>query len=130
MEEYLKLKELFFNSNERVCDFPFIDIKGHNARVYYKPKEDDGMGFVFYAVEIVGYVNNEETMDDKWHPDYTSISCVYSGRGFFDGIRHLYIGDEATDSVGYLYCPNIQTNIEILKVIDELGNKYCRDYND
>ena len=130
MEKEIYLKDIKHerNSNERVCDWEFIEVKGHNIRVYYKANEEKGLGFVFYAIENIGHVCVPETENNEWHPEYTNAECVYQGIAYFDGIRHLYMGDEATDNYGYHYYANLESNIETLKVIRELEKTYCRDY--
>src|SRR3990167_5609258 len=123
METYLK--EIKHEADTgRVCDWPFIDVEGYPIRVYYRERKT---GFIFYAIENVGHICVPETEHDEWHPKYTHVDCVYQGIACFDGVRHLYMGDEETDNYGYHYYPNIESNIETLKVIRELEIKYCRD---
>lgn len=129
MEEiYLKDIKHEYHKDERVCDWGFIEVPNHNVRVYYKPNEEIGLGFNFYAVENTGGVYTKEYEKDNWNVDSCFASCLFNGIAYFDGIRHLYMGDEATDNFGYYYCASLETNIETLKVIRELEKKYCRDY--
>ena len=99
----------------------------HNARVYYKPNKKIGLGFNFYAIENTGGVCTPKYEQDNWNTDSCFASCLFRGVACFDGIRHLYMGDEATDNFGYHYYARLETNIETLKVIRELEKKYCRD---
>lgn len=125
---YLKDLKHEYHKDERVCDWNFIEVQNHNVRVYYKPNEEIGLGFNFYAVENIGGVCTPEYDKDNWNVDSCFASCLFQGIAYFDGIRHLYMGDEATDNFGYHYYASLETNIETLKVIRELEKKYCRDY--
>ena len=126
---YLKDIKHEHYKDERVCDWDFIKIINHDVRVYYKAKEEAKSGFIFYAVNNIGGICTDEYNKDNWHTDSCFVSCLFQGIAHFDGIRHLYMGDEATDNFGYHYYANLETNIETLKVIRELEKKYCRDIN-
>lgn len=114
--------------SERVCDWLFISVKWDNVRIYYKADEEIGSGFIFYAIGNIGHLCVPETENNEWHPEYTNVECVYHGVAYFDGIRHLYMGDDQTDNYGYHYYANLESNIETLKIIRELEKKYCRDH--
>ena len=126
-ETYLKDIKHERYKTERICDWDFIEVSS-DARVYYKPKQEVGTGFDFYAVENIGGVCTPEYENDNWDADSCIVLCVFQGIAYFDGVRHLYMGDEVTDNFGYHYYPTIETNIEALKAIRELEKKYCRDY--
>ena len=129
MEEiYLKDIKHEYHKDERVCDWDFIEVQNHNVRVYYKPNKKIGLGFDFYAVKNDGGVCTSENEKDDWNADSCFAICLFQGIAYFDGIRHLYMGDEATDNFGYHYYAGLETNIETLKVIRELEKKYCRDF--
>lgn len=118
--------------NERVCDWEYATVD-ENIRVYYKTSEpnssgENGMGFYFYAFKITSFVCVPETENNHFHPEYSSGECIFNGVAYYDGIRHLYYGDELTDNYGYHYYANIESIIRTLKVIRELEKKYCRDY--
>jgi hypothetical protein len=129
MEDFL-LKDIKHecHENERVCDWTFIEIHDRNVRVYYKPNEQVGLGFNFYAVENTGGVCTPEYDKDNWNADSCFVRCLFQGIAYFDGIRHLYMGDELTCNFGYHFYPSLETSVETLKVIRELEKKYCRDY--
>lgn len=112
---------------EPVCTWQYIEVTDHNVRVYFKAENEIGLGFIFYAVENIGHVCVPETENDNWHPDYTMVQCMYQGVAYFDGIRHLYMGDEFTDNYGYHYYASLESNMATLKVIRDLEVKYCRD---
>lgn len=125
---YLKDIKHEYHKEERVCDWNFIEVPNHNVRVYYKENEETGLGFDFYAIKNTGGVCTSEYNKDNWNVDSCFPSCLFQGIAYFDGIRHLYMGDEVTDNFGYHYYADLEINIETLKIIRELEKKYCRDY--
>lgn len=112
---------------ELVHQWEFINLEGHGVRVYYKPEENKGMGFSFYAVDFVGCNVNEATETDPWEKDNCFVQGIYFGKSFWDGMRHLYMGMDDNDAIGYCYCPNLETHIQILKALQRLEKEYCRD---
>jgi len=111
-------------SEERVCDWDFIDIPDVGCRLYYKQSGEIGLGFYFYALESEGRIDLKE---GEWHPDCELVSCVVTGMGYFDGIRHLYYGDEQTDNYGYHYYATVGMVIRVLDELSKLEDKFCRD---
>jgi len=126
---YLKDIRHEYHKDEAVCDWQFLQIKDCEVRIYYKPSEKKGMGFNFYAVEKIGYVCSAETEKDEWHKDYCDVECLFQGVAYFDGIRHLYYGDEKTENFGYHYCANLEMIVSSILGLRELEKKYCRDYD-
>lgn len=89
-------------------------------RIYFRPISTvNKEGFDFYAVQFVG-----GDLGD-WSPNETYVECVFSGVAYFDGVRHLYWGDEQTDNQGYFYYPNLNRISEYLRLLEELEEKYC-----
>ncbi len=127
MEEERYLKEIK-HEGEAIHQWSYVELKDHSVRVYFNIANEIGSGFVFYALENIGYVCVPETEKDIWHPEYAMVKCLYEGIAYFDGIRHLYMGSEFTDNYGYHYYANLEMNIETLRVIRELEVKYCRDH--
>jgi hypothetical protein len=121
VETYLKDIKHEYSKNERICDWDFIEVSNPNVRVYYKPNEEVGLGFEFYAVESIEYD------EDNWNIELCRVTCLFQGVAYYDGIRHLYMGDEFTDNFGYHFLPNLKSNIETLRVFLDLEKKYCRD---
>lgn len=121
------LKDIKHDAGEFICKWYFIDVPDFDVRVYYKSFDVDKNGFSFYAVIYVGHQNFEHDKENVWNPEYTFVECLFQGVAFFDGVRHLYMGDEQTDNEGYHYYPNLETNIAALKIIRELEIKYCKD---
>jgi hypothetical protein len=119
------LKDLQFDSEDdsKIVgkNYHKVKVDNQDVRIYYRPNVEDGNGFEFYAVEILGrYL---DTTDDGEY----FVQCLYKGIAYFDGIRHLYMGDEATENYGYNYYANLELHIEILKVLKDLEIEYCRD---
>jgi len=126
---YLKDIRHEYHKDEEVCKWKFLQIKDCEVRIYYKPNEEKGLGFNFYAVEKTGHVCNNETKKDEWHKDYCYVECVFKGIAYFDGIRHLYYGDEKTENFGYHYYANLEMIASAILGLRELEKKYCRDYD-
>ncbi len=110
---------LFKDIDPKVYKWNFLEINTTGLRVYYKSKE---LGFNFYVLESIGYINNG---NPEWSIDNTYIEVIFSGIAYFDGIRHLYTGDKQTDNYGYLYYPRLEAYKETFDVLSELEEKYC-----
>lgn len=109
---------------DRVCDWKYVEIIPERVRLYYKPNDNgEGYGFDFYAVEWTSG-SGETTV--ILNPDYTTVDCLYHGTAYFDGIRHMYLGDDDTDNYGYHYYPDLDVHIALLKELKNLEIKYCR----
>ncbi len=99
-------------------------------RLYFKPIDcydscnrdcDKKHGFDFHTVLWCG--NNTE------HPmwgSHTYVESLYHGAAYFDGLRHVYLGSEATKNYGYINYPNANYHIEIWNQLKFLEDKYCR----
>lgn len=123
------LKDIICNGRI-VHECKYIELENKTIRVYYW-NEVVGSGFHFYALQQNGYIFSDfdDEIIDEWEPAQCIVECLYQGYGFFDGVRHLYMGDEKTDNYGYHYYPTIEDNIMALKAIREMEIKYCREYN-
>jgi len=127
--EYLKDIRHERNKDDRVCDWVFKRIGNYDVRLYYKQNNENGLGFDFYAFERTGYICNKETDKNSWNETFCNGECVVCGVAYYDGIRHLYYGDENTDNYGYHYYAKLEMIIEVLKELRELEKKYCRNYD-
>ena len=125
--EDVYLKDIRYE-DEKVCEWEFLQVTDL-VRIYYKPSDEKGMGFKFYAVETTGHVCNDETEKDEWHKEYCNVECVFQGIAHFDGIRHLYYGDEKTENFGYHYFANLEMIASAILRLRELEKKYCSDYD-
>lgn len=123
------LKDIISNG-VLVHECKYMELENKNIRVYYWGENIDE-GFKFYALENTGYIYKDfnDEIIDEWNPEQCIVECIYKGYGYFDGVRHLYMGDEKTDNYGYHYYPTLENNIMTLKAIRELEVKYCREYN-
>lgn len=101
----------------------FVEPDHGQVRVYYKPMEEEGDGFYFYAVEWTGAPSEGEV----WTPE-TECATRFWGYGYIDGIRHMFMGHEQTEDEGYAYYPIMDRFIKTLEALKELEKKYCRDY--
>jgi hypothetical protein len=126
---YLKDIKHEYHPKENVCEWEFLEIKDSESRIYFKPNKDKGLGFDFYAINKTGHVCNEQTEKDRWDKEYCMVECVFRGIAYFDGIRHLYYGDEKTENYGYHYYADLEMIADTVKGLRELEKKYCRDYN-
>lgn len=126
MEE-VRLSEIKHDHHpdELVCDWDYTEVCNGTVRVYYKTKIDTGKGFSFYALENIGGICTPEYEKDIWSKDDCFVDCIYNGVSYFDGVRHLYMGDEKTFNYGYHYYPNLQQNIIVLQVLQVLEEMYC-----
>lgn len=121
MEDFVLLKDIKYGE-ELICDWPFVGSDVSSLiRVYYR-LESAGNGFYFYSMKCTG-----GKMIAGWDPDSTLVECLYSGQAYFDGVRHLYMGDEFTDNYGYDHCPSLKGHIEILTIVSQLVEKYCKE---
>ena len=128
-EFYLKDIRHEYHPNEQVCEWEFLQVSNRDVRIYFKPNEEKGLGFAFYAFEKTGHVCNEHTDKDEWNKEYCMGECVVQGIAYFDGIRHLYYGDEKTDNYGYHYYANLEMIADTINALRELEKKYCRDFD-
>lgn len=112
---------------EKIYEWKYVEIK--KVRIYYKIRDNKKTGFDFYIVANCGYEECIETKKDVWSPNYCYVECIYWGTAYFDGIRHLYMGDKFTDNERYFYYPNLDDNIDVIKELRKLELKYCWDCN-
>ena len=126
MDENTRLEDVLDEFTKRpVYEWEYIPIDGL-CRIYYR-LEPEVMGFVFYVLESIGcYEHNGKT--DDWSPRYSLVEILWHGNALYDGIRHLYQGDELTGNYGYLYYPDIPRIIKIFTQLHELQKRYCREW--
>lgn len=115
----MELHEVKHNK-QFINDWNFIDLD--NNRLYYLPTPDNN-GFHFYGLSWSGNYSGKPMWGES-----TTVEIAISGWAAFDGVRHLYFGDEQTDNVGYFNYPDLQEWLDLLRALSELQNKYCRDY--
>lgn len=124
-DTYLIQLEHEYEKGEKICFWDFISNQQDDVRVFYKPNNLQGNGFSFFAVVYAGHVCVDNY--ENWDNENTMVGCMYHGWAQFDGIRHLYMGSSLTNDYGYHYYPEIQQNIDCLKIIQDLEKKFCRE---
>lgn len=125
MQDYRLADLVFPETEEKIISWDFIDIAPF--RIYYKltiyTEGEQNSGFRFYIVEIT---SQDANFENGWDDPSVSVECQYFGIAMYDGLRHFYMGDEATDSKGYLYYANLGDQIKLFQALRELELKYCR----
>ncbi len=118
MSEY-KLYDFDFS------EWDYLDMES-GMRLFYSPEKEEGMGFRFYSVENVSYMDKVE--GGQWMKENEpAIEILYNGIAYWDGMRHLYMGSEKTDNYGYDYYSCMENHIEVLKALVGLELKYCKE---
>lgn len=107
-----QLNKIEHHHTHLVCEWEFVEIEDTYSRIYYKSK-DAGQGFYFYILEV------QEHVHEIWEST-AMVLCHFKGEGYFDGIRHMEVGED-----GYIYCPNLTTLTQALVALKELEIKYC-----
>lgn len=103
---------------KKMVEWKSIKIKDADMILYYNPiNKRKKHGFYFYCIEA--YMWELET------EEILGCDCQFHGVAYFDGIRHLYFGDDQTENYGYLYYPCIEDLFLALKELQKLEIKYC-----
>lgn len=114
------------HAKDQIILWEFIEVPGFQIRIYYKIEEDGpGLGFLFYVAEVTGHAVNANVWDKESY-----AVCLYHGIATFDGVRHMHVGDEQGDGIGYLNYPNMAAHIFIYETLRDLETRHCRDCND
>src|SRR5438105_3195593 len=93
------------------CQFIGIDSV---CRLYYSITEGGRLGFDFKAINLVGAAGG---LDNMLEDPTAEFEVLFHGAAYYDGMRHLYMGHEESDSEGYLYYPDLG---QLKKVIEAL----------
>lgn len=104
-------------------------------RLYYKPLEsdEDRIGFEFSVVEWTsgqGLRNFDGDLlaDPEAEAEAEAEAQVlFCGIAYFDGVRHLYMGDEQSDNYGYLYYPDLKKIVLIMEALERLVTEHCME---
>lgn len=112
----------FPETTEEIHTWNYVDIldKYDTTRLYYKINEGGADGFKFYCLGV-----NSFSPEDMWNLKDSEVECIAFGYANFDGVRHLYWGDEQTENEGYHYYPSFPILTEFLSQLKILENKYC-----
>lgn len=116
---------LFFpeKPNVKIKDFDFLDINS-STRIHYLVEGDKGCGFDFYITEFVSASGDKKYKSYYDDPNLV-VECMFYGHVYFDGLRHLYMGDEVTGNENYLYCANTIELLAIFGKLRELEQLHC-----
>lgn len=98
----------------------FSEFELERYKIFYKDR-GEGSGFDFTVFEWVGSYGDAEV----WNIDATTVEIIFQGMALFDGIRHLNIGSEVTNNLGYLNYPDLNELMIILVFFKNLERKFC-----
>lgn len=110
----------------KIQDFDYVVVDGE-TRIYFKvDKQGERLGFNFYVTEF----HSQTIVDDKKYDDpYTdpnfSAACLFWGYVYWDGLRHLYMGDKVTDTENYLYYASTDVLAKVFSKLRELELEHC-----
>jgi hypothetical protein len=116
----IMLSELKYGKDKILSnpEWKVVDVgKYKDHRLFYK-NDEDRSGFEFISVRYCG--------GDKW-TDYTEVEILFSGVAYWDGIRHIWFGDEDTETDPYWYsCEDMQEYIDLFQELQNLTKIHCR----
>lgn len=115
----MSIKHIRWGDLEKEVEGWWIKELSDGSRMYYVDHKE-GNGFSFKQVNLVSYIYTEE-----WDDKEAESELLFHGLAYYDGIRHLYFGDERGDNYGYFYYPVIKNMQEALEFLGELEKKYC-----
>ncbi len=120
-------------TKEFIKDWQYISSSTPEGwRIYYKVREksiydkEPKSGFDFMSVTLTGWLFHLENDNNPWNSEGTEVDILYYGVAYFDGIRHMWHGDNGIQP-GYDNYPNLYEYIDILNALLELEDKYCQD---
>jgi len=122
------LKDLHYpDAQSRIWTWPFVQVN-ERVRIYYDrhdQSQDQPTGFRFYVVSYEGrWMPNDRPM---WDETVTMVRCLVYGVAYFDGIRHLYMGDEQTGNFAYINYPTCTSLAQVFTSLRQLELQYCWD---
>jgi hypothetical protein len=102
----------------------FLDVNS-NIRIHYKPNSDsEKLGFDFYITELHSFEDDDMSGCMYRNPSLV-VECLFWGNVSWDGLRHLYMGDKATDTENYLYCVDTKVLSCVFEKLRELEVMFC-----
>ena len=108
-------------NNPLVWALPYISVgKFDQTRVYYHARGYEHGGFNALALQWCGGYG-----DLMWCPATSQFEILFSMVAYYDGLRHLYMGNELSANEGYLYYLSAQEFVEIATILKDLEKKYC-----
>jgi len=95
----------------KVAEWKQIEIELDESVIFYKPR-DKKNGFDFKILEAVGK---------------SQYVLICHGNAFYDGIRHMYFGEDEENPNGYLHYPIYSIIIEYMKQLEKLEKQFCSE---
>ncbi len=119
--ESFKLKDLI-HDKQPVISFNHLVVT-ETIRLYYLIDEHH---CEFYCVQWTGnpYTPGYEYFEA---PD-VEVTSICKGVIYYDGLRHLYFGDEQTENYGYLFYPNPKDIILVMQGLLKLEKMTCPEH--
>lgn len=120
-EKYLK--DIKHESGKQaVHKWKYCAFGKNTIRLYYMViDKGSALGFLFHAVEWAGCDANH--IQDQWNLESCQVEHMCSGVAYFDGIRHMHLGDE-----GYISCPTVEYLADIMTALKLLCEAHCEEY--
>lgn len=115
----LWLDDFKFQDREYVKDWRTVTFDDYI--IFFKlDTYDEKCGFEFTSCQVIG--------SDGHDLDKKLIEPLFWGWAAFDGIRHLYLGDDKQyDNYGYLNYPNVIKLAKLLEKLSILEKLHCRE---
>jgi len=130
MSELPKFKTLIFPENKEeplIEEFSFIELNV-NVRIYFRPYDLGVKGFDFYVTSFHSVEYGENRPVSDYDDPSLRVECLFWGNVHWDGLKHLFMGDKATDNENYLYCIDTKLLSQIFIELRKLENTYCDNY--
>lgn len=148
MKDLPKFTEIYFPGRGEKNIAGLVSTWNHaaidcNVRVYYSPthlqpnpfsdpeewRKNKRRGFDFYVTNYHCRYLDAGVPDPYKDRDYDDpeiiVECLLHGTVAWDGMRHLYMGDEVTDTEGYLYCVKPELLCLVFAELSKLQWEYC-----
>lgn len=127
MQEYPLLKDILEDVIlAGVNDGLYYINLSNDVRMYYSPNTDFN-GFDFWVLSGTSEAVGDDHVPGKWswNPDKIQVEMIFHGVAYFDGIRHLYMGDPSNEDEGYIYYPDMKELSQLMIVLNDLQYIYC-----
>ncbi|MDH3324019.1 MAG: hypothetical protein OEL89_00110 [Candidatus Peregrinibacteria bacterium] len=116
----LEIEQISHPMNKKKIEkWKYLEVENTFFWIWYDPIDlNEKQGFYFYVTEIITWdINNKPS----------TFSCLFYGVAYWDGIRHLYMGDDQMNNYGYLYYPHLKDINDVLKELIKIKKIYCRE---
>jgi hypothetical protein len=120
--EEIRLNGKPLSACELALDYP------HSGYRLYVDRYEDVTGFEAIAVEFVSCRDdNLKASKDFWDCPCVMANPLFNLIAYFDGVRHLEFNREAGDMAGYIYYPNMEGIIALMRRVREIEKEVCRE---